>query len=179
MKSLRLAMLAIFSAMALILALFEYLLPPIVPVLPFAKVGISHIIILAVLIIMRWNDALIVFTIRSVFLAIFTGNPSMLLYSIPAGLISLVIMMTLLKTRKFSIPAISMASGSIHNLVQIIVAAAITGSFAVFAYLPYLMVFGAIAGLVTGMVCYLLIKKLPVGLYRVLTNREGINELRK
>lgn len=157
----KIAFIAIFSATALIISLFENLLPPILPILPFAKVGISHIIILAAIIMLGKGEAMIVFAVRTVFVAIFSGNPTMLLYSLPAGLVSLLIMILLLKSGKFGLPAISAASGSMHNLVQICIAALITRSAAVFAYLPYLMTFGAIAGIVTGIVCCALIKKLP------------------
>jgi len=160
----KIAKIGIFSSIALIIALFENLLPPIIPVLPYAKVGISLIVILAVLIMTGPFDALIVFFIRTVFSAIFAGNPSMLLYSIPAGLVSILTMILLLKTEKFGVPVISMASGAVHNLIQVIMAALITRSTAVFFYLPYLMTFGAVAGTVTGVVCYLLVKKLPLRL---------------
>lgn len=162
----RVATLGIFTALALILSLFEYLLPPIIPVLPFARVGISQIIILFILILFGARDALIVLITRSVFVSIFQGNPSMLLYSLPAGIICLIIMYIMLKIDKFGIPAISMLSGAVHNLIQIIIAALITKSIAVFIYLPYLMTFGAIAGMVIGIIVYLLIKKIPINLLK-------------
>lgn len=151
----------ILTALALIISLFESLAPPIIPILPFAKVGISQIIILTTLIILSPFDATVVLIIRSALVAVFIGNPSMMLYSIPAGMISLILMAILLRTRKFSIIIISMTSGAIHNLIQLGVAALITRSWAVFFYAPYLMIFGAVAGLFTGLVCYILIKRLP------------------
>lgn len=161
MKSKKIATIGILTALALIISLFEALLPPIIPILPFAKVGLSQIVILSALIILGPFEASVVLLVRSLLVAIFVGNPSMMLYSIPAGIISLALMTGLLKSKSFSIIAISMASGAIHNLVQITVASFITKSTAVFFYAPYLMIFGAIAGVVTGLACYILIKKLP------------------
>lgn len=161
MKSKKIAMVGILTALALIISLFESLLPPIIPVLPFARIGVSQIIILAALIILGPAEAAVVLLVRSVLVAIFIGNPSMMLYSIPAGLVSLSLMTLLLKSRKFSVIIISMASGAVHNLIQLGAAAFITKSSAVFFYAPYLMVFGAVAGIVTGLVCFIVIKKLP------------------
>lgn len=46
-----------------------------------------------------------------------------------------------------------------HNLVQICVASLIVGK-SVFVYLPYMMLAGAIAGIVTGLLCYFIVKSL-------------------
>jgi len=168
MSTRKIALTAIFSALALILSLFESLLPPIIPVLPFARVGISHIVIIASILLIGTPEAFLVLLIRTFFVALFQGNPSALLYSLPAGIISLFIMYLLLRTRLFGAPAISALSGALHNLSQIIVAALVTGSLAVFIYLPYLILFGALAGLITGLISAILIKKLPENfLYRV------------
>lgn len=164
MSTRKIALTAIFSALALIISLFESLLPPIIPVLPFAKVGISHIIIIASILLIGTPEALIVLLVRTFFAALFQGNPSALLYSMPAGLISLLLMYLLLKSDLFGAPAISALSGAMHNLIQILVAAIITNSVAVFVYLPYLMLFGSAAGLITGIISAILIKKLPENL---------------
>ncbi|MGI6700992.1 MAG: Gx transporter family protein [Christensenellales bacterium] len=157
----RAAFTGVFTAVALIISLFEYLLPPIVPVLPYARAGISNIIILGAIFLIGVKEAYLIIIIKSVLTAVFMGNPQMILYSLPSGLISLTLMCLLIKTSKFSLTAISMSGGAVHNLVQLGVAAAITQSFAVFVYTPYLTGFGAVAGVATGIAGYMLIKKFP------------------
>ncbi len=156
--------------MALVISLFESLMPPILPMLPFAKIGLSQIIILIALVLLGTRDALIIFAIRTIFMGIFIGNISILMYAIPAGLVSIAFMWVTLTSGKLSIIAISACSASLHNLVQLIMASFIMESGAVFAYLPYLMTFGAIAGSITGFISYLVITKLPISL---ITSLEG------
>lgn len=61
---------------------------------------------------------------------------------------------------RFSLPAISVAGGVAHNIGQILVAWAVLGS-AVLYYLPVLIVSGLIAGFVTGIIAYYVIKYTP------------------
>lgn len=60
------------------------------------------------------------------------------------------------KTRLFSTCGLSIAGGMTHNLMQICVASVVVSS-GVFVYLPYMMLAGALAGLVTGILCYFIV----------------------
>lgn len=54
----------------------------------------------------------------------------------------------------------SPVSAIFHNLGQLLVAAALMGTWVVMAYLPYLMIAGAVSGLFTGLCAQFLIGRL-------------------
>ena len=84
----------------------------------------------------------------------------MILYSLPASLISTLIGVLMLATRKLSIPAVSILSATVHNLIQLCVAALMTSAL-VFGYAPYFVIAGSVSGLITGVAAYILIRYLP------------------
>lgn len=63
------------------------------------------------------------------------------------------------KTKFFSICGLSVVGGIVHNTIQICVASAVVAR-GVFAYLPYMMLAGAIAGFVTGILCHFIVVSL-------------------
>ncbi|MEG1646857.1 MAG: Gx transporter family protein [Clostridia bacterium] len=161
MKTKRIAYISILLSITLIISIIENFVPPIIPVLPYAKIGIANFVILFCLIVLKPYEVYIIVVLKCFIVALFSGKMSLLLYSLPAGLVSLTVMLLLLKCNLFSITAISITSAIVHNLVQICVASAIIQSASVFVYLPYLSLFGAISGFFTGLLCYLLVKYLP------------------
>ena len=153
---------AIFLSLALMLSIIENALPPLVPFLPQAKIGIANIVILtSILLLGKWQGLVIVM-LRALVNAIFSGNPVGFLYSFTAGVVSYGVMVLLVRTRVLSLMAISCVSAMVHNLIQVCVASAMTGSTAVFVYLPYLAVIGGIVGALIGLVCHYIVKKYPL-----------------
>lgn len=166
MKSLRLsftakrvALCAIFLALALIVSLLESLLPPIIPALPYAKIGLGNIVLLACFLMLGTLDGYIVLVFRCLLTAVFAGNIASLAWSLPSALVAYTLMVLLYKLRCFSVCGVSVAGGIMHNLTQIIVAVLIVGK-SVALYLPYMALAGALAGFVTGLVCYFVTKSL-------------------
>ena len=153
---------AIFLSLALMLSIIENMLPPIVPFLPQAKIGIANIVILtSILLLGKWQ-ALVIVIMRALINAIFSGNPVAFIYSFTAGVISYGVMVGLVRTRVLSLVAISCLSAMVHNFVQVCVAAVMTETSAVFVYLPYLAVIGGTAGAFIGLACHYIIKKYPL-----------------
>ena len=80
-------------------------------------------------------------------------------YSICGGLLSLAVMLPLREQlgRRFSLPGISAAGAAAHNTGQIIAAAVMMRSGAIFGYLPVLLVaslpVGTLMGVLAAMVC--------------------------
>lgn len=149
----RVAVDATFLALALIVSLIESMLPPIVPMLPYAKIGIGNVVLLACFLLVGTLDGYIVLVLRCLLNAVFAANMASLAWSLPSALIAYFLMTVLYKTRIFSVCGVSVVGGMAHNLVQICVASLIVGK-SVFVYLPYMMLAGAIAGIVTGLLCY-------------------------
>lgn len=147
-----------FLALALIVSLLEGLLPPIVPMLPYAKLGLGNVVLLTCFLLLGAADGYIVLILKCLLAAVFAGNLSSLMWSLPSALVAYAAMVALHAVKikgkaLFSTAGLSVAGGMLHNVTQIGVAALIVGT-TVFAYLPYMLLAGGLAGLVTGVLCH-------------------------
>jgi heptaprenyl diphosphate synthase len=161
MNTKRLSSLIILSALTLIIGIIESLLPPILPFLPYVRIGFSNIVIVYALFKLGVKEAYLLAVIKSVFTGIFLGNPIIIAYSLPSSLISLTLITLLVKANKNSLCAISAAGAVCHNLCQLGVAAIMVSSALVFSYLPYFVLAGALSGYAVGVIVLLLFKRLP------------------
>ena len=154
------ALCAILCAIALTIFVLEAQIPVPVPI-PGIKLGLSNIITLFALLYLTPKDTFIILLGRILLGALFSGNPSVLIYSLSGGVICLLFEILLLKllSKKFIIE-ISVLGAMIHNVVQLLCAAAVTASFSVFIYLPPLIVAGAVCGLFCGICIFFADKKL-------------------
>lgn len=160
-NSRNIAILGIFAALTLIVSVIEHAMPPIVAFLPYAKIGLSNVFILFILVFFNIRYTLIIVLIKSSFIAIFSGSVMSIFYSLPAGVISSIIMWLLIKYR-LSLISISVLSALAHNITQIAVAIMITKTISVIAYLPHLMLVATITGALIGALTLLIIKKMPI-----------------
>lgn len=161
----RIALVALLTAVSLIVFVVENAFPPLI--LPGAKLGLANLFTLLALVILTPIDALFIFLIRAVLGNIIVGNPSALLYSIPAGLIALAVSAILVRScmDKLSIVSISVASAVIHNVVQNLVFCLTSGSTAVLSYTPYLAMLGVLSGVIVGLTAYFILRYLPTSVY--------------
>lgn len=159
MTAKRVALSGLFLALALIVSLIENALPPIIPALPYAKIGLGNIVLLACFLMLGAFEGYVVLILRCFLNAVFAGNIASMAWSLPSALVAYTVMILLCKSRFFSICGVSVVGGIMHNLVQILVSMILVGN-SVLVYLPYMMLAGALAGFVTGIVCYLIIKAL-------------------
>lgn len=149
----KIALSGLFLALALIVSLLESLLPPIVPALPYAKLGLGNVVLLMCFVLVGVREGYCVLLLRCLLAAVFAGNFSSLMWSVPAALAAYTAMYLLYKMRFFSTVALSAVGGMVHNAVQMAVGVGVAGS-AVAAYLPYMLVAGGVAGVATGIVCH-------------------------
>ncbi len=152
----KIALSGLFLALALIVSLLESLLPPIVPALPYAKLGLGNVVLLMCFVLVGVREGYCVLLLRCLLAAVFAGNFSSLMWSVPAALAAYTAMYLLYKTRFFSTVALSAVGGMVHNAVQMAVGVGVAGS-AVAAYLPYMLVAGGVAGVATGIVCHFML----------------------
>lgn len=157
MTAKRIALLGLFLALALIVSLIENALPPIIPALPYAKIGLGNIVLLACFLMLGILDGYVVLVLRCLFSAVFAGNIASIAWSLPSALVAYTVMVLLSKCKIFSICGISVVGGILHNLVQILISTIFVGS-SVLVYLPYMTLAGALAGFVTGILCYFITK---------------------
>lgn len=155
----RVALSGVMLALALIVSLIENMIPPIVPMLPYAKLGLTNVVLLACFMLVGVWEGYVVLLLKCLLSAVYAGNMSMLIWSLPSALVAYTIMVLLSKTKLFSITGLSVVGGMLHNFTQIVVATLILGT-SVFFYLPYMLLAGGVAGLVTGVICHFAVKGL-------------------
>ncbi len=160
MKAERMTELALLSAVSLIIFVVELHIPNPFPI-PGMKLGLANVV--TVYAVFRYSPsetALIVF-VRLLLGAIYSGNPSALLYS-AAGAVCCLIGMVLL--RRFlpekQVWLCSVVGAMLHNIGQIAAAVLITRSPGVITYLPILLSSGSLAGAFTGLCAQFLLSRL-------------------
>ncbi len=145
----KLCYLALFCAIAIVLSYIESLIPLYLGV-PGAKLGLANVVTLTLLLCFGLKEAFIVMLLRILIVAMTFTNLYMFLYSLSGGLLSLIIMYLFLKTNLFSNLIISIMGGIFHNVGQLLVAMLFFSSTVFMYYLPYLMLFGILSGIVIG-----------------------------
>ncbi len=168
----RVATLGILTALSLISFILENLLPPIF--LPGAKIGLSNIFSLTTLFMFGPIDALLVILIRTTLGSLIVGNLVSLLYSLSAGVVSMLVAIVLVQFvyPKISLVSISVTSALVHNIVQTLVYCLMVSNTYMVSYLPYLALFGIASGLIVGALVYLVIHKVPTSFFERIINDE-------
>ncbi len=157
----KLTLCALYCAGALITFTIESLFPPIV--LPGARLGLSNVFILLCACTLGGSYAFATLVIKTVIGSLFGGNVSMIMYSLPAGAISLTIQLVLLSyTKKTSLVCISVTGAVINTACQNAMFCLVAGLSKYFAFLPYLTLIAVPAGVLVGFTVTLIVKRLPV-----------------
>ncbi len=164
----RLTLIAFLVAAALVVSLIESMLPSLIPLAPGAKLGLSNVAPLMALIVLGVGDAFAVMLLKCLLGATITGGLSGLMYSLPAGIVSLAVEILLFYTvfDRMSVAMISLIGAVVFNCVQLFMAEIITG-VSLITLLPWLMTAGVLAGAFTGLLTYYIVKKLPYSVYGV------------
>lgn len=159
-KTKRITLLALLTAIALTIFMAEAQLPVLVPI-QGVKLGLANIVTVYAVFVLGPGDALLILVARVFLGAVFSGQMMTLLYSMGGGLLAWLSMVGLRKllTRK-QIWLCSPVAAVFHNIGQLVVAAGVMKTWAVMAYLPYLLLSGIITGLFTGLCAQFLIGRL-------------------
>ena len=156
------ALLGVITAVALVLAYVEALLPPIFAAVPGVKMGLPNLVIIFVLYRFGFKEALAVSGIRLFTVSLLFGNVMTLAYSAAGALLSLSLMALLRKINKFSTMGVSVAGAVSHNLGQILVAVFLFDTVQLGYYMIILAITGTVAGVFIGIGANLLINRLQV-----------------
>ncbi len=147
----RLAMRGVMIPLAMILSYVESLIPFSFAV-PGAKIGLANTVTVLALLRLGLADALLIGTIRVILTSILFGNAVMMVYSLAGAFFSILIMSLCSRSKKFGIIGISIAGAVSHNLGQCLAAAVLMQNQNIMWYLPLLLLYGVISGLVTGII---------------------------
>ncbi|MBE6585705.1 MAG: Gx transporter family protein [Ruminococcaceae bacterium] len=150
-KSQKVAFLGLCTAVAMVLAYVEILLPPLFSAVPGIKLGLPNIAIIFILYHFGLPSAAVVSFVRIVAVSLLFGNPMTFAYSVAGGFLSLAVMAILKKLDFLSMVGVSVAGGVMHNVGQILMAMLLLGTAELGYYLIVLSVTGTISGVFVGL----------------------------
>lgn len=159
MKSKRIAIYGMLIALAFILSYIESMIPIPIPI-PGIKIGLANLVVLVGLITMGAKEAFVLSMIRIILVGFTFGNLSTMMFSVAGGILSWLLMASFRKSKRFGITGISVIGGVSHNIGQILAAMWVVDSTALLYYLPFLLVSGAIMGVMIGLVSSIVIKRI-------------------
>ena len=158
-KARRLTLMAMLTAIALTIFMIEAQIPALVPI-PGIKLGLANIVTVFAVFALGPKDAAAILFVRIFLGAVFAGNFSTILYSGAGGLCAIAITIGLrrvLTVRQLWVAGSLSAIG--HSLGQMGVAIAVTGTPAIAAYLPVMVLCSVITGFFTGLCAQLLLNR--------------------
>ena len=156
----RLTELALLSSVALIIFVIELRIPNPFPI-PGVKLGLANIVTVYAVFRYQPAETAVIVSVRLLLGAMFSGNPSALLYSAAGAVCCLLGMLALRNVLpEKQIWLCSVIGAMLHNAGQITAAIIIMRSFSVIAYLPLLLVTGSLAGVFTGLCTQLLLNRI-------------------
>ena len=133
-------LLGMFVAFAVILSYVESCIP--VLGIPGMKIGLANL------------------AIRILIVGFMFGNLFSIFFALAGATLSMIVMVIMKKTNKFSIMIVSMFGGIFHNIGQIVVASFVVDNYYIFGYLPILILTGAVTGAIIGIVSRLVLDRI-------------------
>ncbi len=159
MKTKRLVLLALFTAIALTIFMVEAQIPSPVPI-PGVKLGLANIVTVFVVFALGGRDGAAVLFCRIFLGAVFAGNFSTIFYSAAGGLLSILTTIGLKKilTNRQLWVAGSLAAVA-HSIGQMAAAILISGTPGLIVYLPVMIAISVVTGTFTGLCAQFLLNR--------------------
>ena len=155
----RLALMALLTAVAMILSYVESLLPS--PGVPGVKIGLANIAVIFALYRFGWKEAAAVSLVRVGMVSLLFGSLGALFYSMAGAVLSLAVMVLLRRLDRFSPVGVSVAGGVAHNAGQVLMAMVLLETERLIWYLPVLVLSGLAGGILVGLCGALLVRRIP------------------
>ena len=166
------ARMSVLTAFALVVFIIEAQIPLPFPI-PGAKLGLANTVTLFALFFsadkkrgtgnLTTIDAFMMLICRIILGAVFTGRIVAFMYSITGGLLGFAAQATV---KRFVTDRQIWACGAVgaifHNIGQVLAAMIVTGTPAIAAYLPLLIIAGIITGIITGVAAQFAIARLRI-----------------
>lgn len=174
MRTKKLTLLSLLSALALVLGFMENMLLPDIPFLPVgAKPGLSNIVTMFTASFYGFSGAVYITLIKGLF-ALITRGATAAIMSLCGGVLSTAVMCLMIEKegKNLSYIGIGVLSASVHNLGQLFAACFITGTASLLSYGKYLLVFGLITGFVTGTVLEVSLPRIKVTINQIFKEKE-------
>ena len=159
MKTKKLTLMALLTAIALTIFMIEAQIPPVVP-LPGVKLGLANIITVFAVFALGPGEAASILFCRIFLGAVFAGNFSTIFYSAAGGTLAILATILLRKVLTNKPLWVAGASGAVaHSVGQVGMAIFITGTPGIIVYLPPLICISIVTGCFTGLCAQFLVNR--------------------
>ena len=159
MKTRKMVLLALLSAIALTIFMIEAQIPMPIPI-PGIKLGLANIVTVFTVFLLGPMSGIAVLLTRIFLGAVFAGNFSTILYSLAGGGLAILTTILLRKVLKHNQLWIAGCMGAIsHSIGQMIVAIWVSGTPGLIVYLPVMIATGIVTGLFTGLCAQFLLNR--------------------
>ena len=159
MKTRKITLLALLTAIALTIFMVEAQIPALVPI-PGIKLGLANIVTVFTVFALGPKDACLVLAARIFLGAVFAGNFSSIFYSAAGGACAILVTIGSRKILKQNqLWAAGIFGAIAHSVGQVLMAVCITGTPGVLVYLPVLIVISIFTGLFTGLCAQFLVNR--------------------
>lgn len=166
MKTKKMILTAILTAMALAAFTIEAAIPPLTPIYGI-KLGIANVFTLFALYALGTRYAAAVLFMRIFLGSIFAGQLVSFIYSFTGGVLSFLLMILLKKFFPLNrLWVLSVLCAITHNIGQLVAAVFITGTIQILFYMPVLIAAGIIAGAFTGLCAQFVLIRIKSFYYR-------------
>jgi len=158
-KTKKLTLLALLSAIALTIFMVEAQLPALVPI-PGIKLGLANIVTVFTVFALGAKEGTAVLAVRVFLGAVFAGNFSTIFYSAAGGACAIGVTILLRKILTKSQLWVAGCLGAVaHSVGQMAMAVALTGTPGLAVYLPVMIAAGIVTGLFTGLCAQFLVNR--------------------
>ena len=159
MKTRKLTLLALLTAIALTIFMVEAQIPALVPI-PGIKLGLANIVTVFAVFALGPKDACLVLTARIFLGAVFAGNFSTIFYSAAGGALAIAVTIGLRRILTKKQLWVAGALGAVaHSLGQMVMAVLLTGTPGLIVYLPVMIAVSIVTGTFTGLCAQFLVNR--------------------
>ena len=159
MKTRRLTLLGLLTAIALTIFMVEAQLPSILP-FPGIKLGLANIVTVFAVFALGPKDGAAVLAARIFLGAVFAGNFSTIFYSAAGGALAIAVTILLRKILKNNQLWVAGCFGAVaHSVGQMAMAMVMLGTPSILIYLPVMILVSIVTGLFTGLCAQFLVNR--------------------
>ena len=159
MKTRKLTLLALLTAIALTIFMVEAQIPALLPI-PGIKLGLSNIVTVFAVFTLGPKEAVMVLAARIFLGAVFAGNFSTIFHSAAGGALAILTTIALRRVLTKRQLWVAGALGAVaHSIGQMIMAVLLTSTPGLIAYLPVMIVVSIVTGTFTGLCAQFLVNR--------------------
>ena len=159
MKTKKLTLLALLSAIALTIFVIELQIPPLIPI-PGVKLGLANIVTVFTVFTIGPGAGAAVLMCRIFLGAVFAGNFSTIFYSAAGGALAILVTIALKRLLTNKQLWVAGALGAVaHSIGQMAMAVTLTATPGLLIYLPVMIVCSIITGIFTGLCAQLILNR--------------------